>query len=166
MISSHYSICAINWYVVAVLAKDFHPRLFFFPLIFISICLFLFLSPHAHFPIYHYPYVPCILLIGKASNYTSELAIGILALICISIAIVACACCHRNKSGFKVSIHLNTKPNTTHFRNQLNFEKQTKKLLASVHEFAVLPFVNLKHIHIHYIACQSATKTCIMLNFV
>lgn len=49
--------------------------------------------------------LPCNvhLSITKASNHASELVIGILALICISVAIVACACCHRNKSGFKVS---------------------------------------------------------------
>lgn len=39
----------------------------------------------------------------KVPNHASELVIGVLALICISVAIVACACCHRNKSGFKVS---------------------------------------------------------------
>lgn len=37
-------------------------------------------------------------------DHATELMIGVLALICISITIVACACCHRNKSGFEVSI--------------------------------------------------------------
>lgn len=36
-------------------------------------------------------------------DHANELVIGFLMLVCISITIVACACCHRNKSGFEVS---------------------------------------------------------------
>lgn len=38
-----------------------------------------------------------------STDHASELTIGFLALICLSITIIACACCHRHKSGFKVS---------------------------------------------------------------
>lgn len=37
------------------------------------------------------------------SEHANSWVVGLLAVVCISITILACTCCHRNKSGFEVS---------------------------------------------------------------
>ncbi|XP_055311913.1 uncharacterized protein LOC129574238 isoform X2 [Sitodiplosis mosellana] len=58
----------------------------------------------------------------KSMDNASELVIGLLALTCISVTILACTCCHRNKSGFELSQIIKDKKE---FENENTIADQT-----------------------------------------